>query len=234
VSPSTGRIIARRGLADEVSVSAKIDIDGGQGAWLDARAEHDGMGELESAIRRWKRVEYERLIDKGVFTPGERLELIDGLLLVAEPQSSSHFTAVRLAAVALTRAFGAGWDVRTQGPIALDDDSEPEPDVAVVRGGPRDYAEAHPADPVLVVEVALTSLAFDREHKSSLYARAGRPEYWIVNLVDRVLEVRREPRPVASAPYAWDYDDVETLRPGERARPLAAPAARIAVNDLLP
>src|SRR5919106_1160451 len=233
VSPSTGRIIARRGLADEVSVSAKIDIDGGQGAWLDARAEHDGMGELESAIRRWKRVEYERLIDKGVFTPGERLELIDGLLLVAEPQSSSHFTAVRLAAVALTRAFGAGWDVRTQGPIALDDASEPEPDVAVVRVGPRDYAEAHPADPVLVVEVALTSLAFDREHKSSLYARAGRPEYWIVNLVDRVLEVRREPRPVASAPYAWDYDDVETLRPGERARPLAAPAARIAVMRML-
>jgi Uma2 family endonuclease len=192
------------------------------------------VSELESAIRRWKRVEYEQLIDKGVFTPGERLELIDGLLLVAEPQSSSHFTAVRLVAVALARAFGEGWDVRPEGPIALDDDSEPEPDVAVVRGGPRDYAEAHPADPVLVVEVALTSLVFDRERKSSLYARAGRPEYWIVNLVDRVLEVHREPGPSASAPYAWDYHSVEVLSPGDHARPLAAPEARIAVDDLLP
>jgi Uma2 family endonuclease len=191
------------------------------------------VGELKSAIRRWKRVEYERLIDKAAFAPGERLELIDGLLLVAEPQSSSHFTAVRLVVLALARAFGDGWEVRPEGPIALDDDSEPEPDVAVVRGGPRDYAEAHPADPVLVVEVALTSLAFDREHKASLYARAGRPEYWIVNLVDRVLEVHRQPQPSAAAPYGWDYRTVEVIRAGDGASPLAAPAAWIAVEDLL-
>ncbi len=88
----------------------------------------------ELRLRRWKRVEYERLVEKGVFTPGERVELIDGLLLVAEPQSSLHFTAVRLAELALARAFGEGWDVRAQGPIALDDSSEPEPDVAVVLG----------------------------------------------------------------------------------------------------
>ena len=188
----------------------------------------------ELQLRRWKRVEYEQLVEKGVFTPGERVELIDGLLLVAEPQSSSHFTAVRLTERALVHAFGEGWDVRAQGPIALDDTSEPEPDVAVVRGELRDFVEAHPADPVLVVEVALTSLRFDREHKSSLYARAGRPEYWIVNLVDRVLEVRREPAPSPSAPYGWDYRSVEMLGPGERACPLAAPAARIAVADLLP
>lgn len=188
----------------------------------------------EVQIKRWKRVEYEQLVEKGVFMPGERVELIDGLLLVAEPQSSSHFTAVRLVERALVRAFGEGWDVRAQGPIALDDTSEPEPDVAVVRGELRDYVEAHPADPVLVVEVALTSVNFDREHKSSLYARAGRPEYWIVNLVDRVLEVRREPAPSPSAPYGWDYSTVEVLRPGGSACPLAAPAAQIAVVDLLP
>lgn len=188
----------------------------------------------EVQIRRWKRIEYEQLVEKGVFMPGERVELIDGLLLVAEPQSSSHFTAVRLVERALVRAFGEGWDVRAQGPIALDDTSEPEPDVAVVRGELRDYVEAHPADPVLVVEVALTSVNFDREHKSSLYARAGRPEYWIVNLVDRVLEVRREPAPSPSAPYGWDYSTVEVLRPGGSACPLAAPAAQIAVADLLP
>src|SRR3989475_8977682 len=122
----------------------------------------------ELQVRRWKRVEYERLVDKGVFEPGDRVELIDGLLVVAEPQSSPHYTAIRLVERALARAFGEGWDVRTQAPIALDDDSEPEPDVAVVRGGVRDFAAAHPADPVLVVEVAISSLAFDREHKANL------------------------------------------------------------------
>src|SRR5881296_3663502 len=129
-------------------------------------------------MKRWKRVEYERLVDRGVFEPGDRLELIDGLLLVSEPQSSPHYTAIRLVERVLVRAFGEGWDVRAQAPIALDDASEPEPDVAVVRGELRDYVEAHPADPVLVVEVALASLDSDRVHKSSLYARAGRPEYW--------------------------------------------------------
>jgi Uma2 family endonuclease len=135
---------------------------------------------------------------------------------------------------ALSRAFGEGWTVRPQGPIALDDDSEPEPDVAVVRGELRDYATAHPSDPVLVVEVALTSHAYDREHKSSLYARAGRPEYWIVDLVERVLEVRLEPSPAPPAPYGWDYRVVHVYRPGEAVAPLAAPAARIPVVDLLP
>jgi len=106
--------------------------------------------------------------------------------------------------------------------------------VAVVRGELRDYLDAHPADPVLVVEVSLTSLEFDRVHKSSLYARAGRPEYWIVNLVDRVVEVRRAPAPAASAPYGWDYTTVEILSAGEDARPLAAPGTQITVPDLLP
>ncbi|PYN96054.1 MAG: hypothetical protein DMD91_23010 [Candidatus Rokuibacteriota bacterium] len=192
------------------------------------------MREQHLQVRRWKRVEYEQLIERGIFLPGERIELIDGLLVVAEPQSSLHFTTVRLVERALTHAFGSGWDVRAQGPIALDDASEPEPDVAVVLGDLRDYLETHPADPVLVVEVSLTSLDFDRVHKSSLYARAGRPEYWIVDLVDRALEVRRAPAPSPSAPYGWDYGSVEVLRPGDSARPLAAPAAQIAVADLLP
>ena len=185
-------------------------------------------------LKRWKRVEYERLVDRGAFDPGDRVELIDGLLLVAEPQSSSHYTAIQLVERALRFAFGEGWTVRTQAPIALDDASEPEPDVAVVRGGVRDFARAHPVDPVLVVEVSLSSLEFDREHKASLYARAGRPEYWIVNLVDRVLEVRREPAPEPSTPYGWDYALVDVLGPTERASALGAPAVQIPVGDLLP
>jgi Uma2 family endonuclease len=185
-------------------------------------------------LKRWRRVEYERLVDRGVFEPGDRVELIDGLLLVSEPQSSLHYTAILLVQQALARAFGEGWSVRTQAPIALDDASEPEPDVAVVRGGIRDFAASHPVDPLLVVEVSVSSLAFDREHKASLYARAGRPEYWIVNLIDRVLEVRREPGSDPSATYGWDYAFVDVLGPTERVSALAAPAMQIAVGDLLP
>jgi Uma2 family endonuclease len=185
-------------------------------------------------MKRWKRVEYERLVDRGAFEPGDRIELIDGLLLVAEPQSSPHYTTIQLVERALGLAFGEGWTVRTQAPIALDDVSEPEPDVAVVRGGVRDFASAHPVDPVLVVEVSLSSLAFDREHKASLYARAGRPEYWIVNLVDRVIEVRREPAPEPSAPYGWDYAVLDVLGPTEHVSALRAPAVEIPVGDLLP
>ena len=86
-------------------------------------------------LKRWTRAEYEQLIAQGVFMPDDRVELIDGLLIVAEPQSAYHYTAVGLVARALAHAFGHEWDVRTQGPVALDDTSEPEPDVAVRNTG---------------------------------------------------------------------------------------------------
>jgi Uma2 family endonuclease len=184
-------------------------------------------------LRRWKRVEYERLVEMGVFED-ERLELLDGLLVVREPQGVRHAAATRLVLAALRRAFGEGWLVEAQFPIALDDDSEPEPDVFVVPGGPRDYLDAHPSRPVLIVEVAESSLRKDRAHKASLYARAGIADFWIVNLVDRVLEVHRDPQPSAAAPYGWSYRTVAILRDPETVSPLAAPAARIAVAELLP
>jgi Uma2 family endonuclease len=192
------------------------------------------MSEPELELKRWTRAEYDKLIEQGVFTTDDRIELIDGLLVVAEPQSAYHYGAIGLVVHALTAAFGEGWTVRSQGPIALDDTSEPEPDVAVVRGSFRDYFRAHPSDPVLVVEVTLSSLTLDRRYKTSLYARAGRPEYWVLNLVDRVLEVRREPIRSRRMPYGWDYRVVRIVRPGEHVTPLAAPEASIAVADLLP
>jgi Uma2 family endonuclease len=192
------------------------------------------VAEPELELKRWTRAEYDQLIDQGIVTPDDRVELIDGLLVVAEPQSSYHYTAICLVVRALTSAFGEGWTIRAQGPVALDATSEPEPDVAVVQGDLRDYARAHPADPVLVVEVTLSSPLLDRRYKSSLYARASRPEYWVLNLVNRVLEVRREPARSASAPYGWDYTSVQVLNVGDSVSPLAAPAARITVGDLLP
>ena len=192
------------------------------------------MSDTPVQIRRWTRPEYDRLIEVGILRTGDRVELLGGQLCVSEPQNSPHATAISLASEALRQAFTGLWHIRIQSPIALDQESEPEPDLVVVAGRPRDYLADHPARPALVVEVADSSLAVDREHKGSLYARARLPEYWIVNLVDRVVEVYREPVPSASAFYGWAYRVGQTLRPGEHVTPLAAPTVRILIADLLP
>jgi Uma2 family endonuclease len=185
-------------------------------------------------LRRWARADYDRAIEIGAFRPGDPVELLAGELMVSEPQGSAPYTAVGLVEDALRAAFGSGWLVRSQGPIALDEDSEPEPDVAVTPGTRRDYSREHPSRPVLVVEVAESSLAFDREHKGNLYARAGIADYWILNLIDRVLEVYRQPIADPATRLGWRYASMEVLASGSSATPLAAPAALIAVSDLLP
>ena len=192
------------------------------------------MSETPAKLRRWTRVEYDRLIDIGIFLPGDKVELLGGQLCVSEPQNSPHAAAICLAEEALRQAFAGGWSIRVQLPIALDQESEPEPDLTVVPGGPRDYLADHPARPVLVLEVADSSLALDREHKGSLYARARLREYWIVNLADRVVEVYREPGPDVTAVYGWAYRSLQRLSAEQSVTPLAAPTARIAVADLLP
>ena len=169
-----------------------------------------------------------------ILGPEDRIELLGGQMIVKEPQYSPHATAIQLVQRTLDRAFGPGWSVRPQLPIALAEDSEPEPDVCVVQGDPRDYRDAHPERPVLIVEVSLSRLGFDREHKGSLYARAGITDYWIVNLLDRRVEIYREPVPDRAASFGWRYGRSVNARPDERIAPLAAPAAEIAVADLLP
>ena len=192
------------------------------------------MASYEIRTRRFSRAEYDRLIELGVFQPGEPIELIGGELMVAEPQGAPHYTAIMKTAKALEAAFGPGWEVRPQGPIGLDDDSEPEPDVAVVPGGPDDYATAHPARPVLTVEVSESSLSSDRERKGSVYARAGLRDYWILNLEEGVLEVYREPAADPSALFGWRYARRQVFNASARVSPLAAPDASIRVGDLLP
>ncbi len=185
--------------------------------------------------RRWTRAEYARLIETGVFHPDERLELIGGELIVRERQGASHSLAIELINEALRAAFGAGWRIRVQLPVALDDESEPEPDFSVVPGTPRQAPlDPKPARPALVVEVAESTLAFDRNVKSSLYARARVPDYWIVNLVDRVLEIYREPAAAAEEPFGWRYGQIQALHSGESVSALALPSTCVAVADLLP
>ena len=176
---------------------------------------------------RWSRAEYDRAIDAGVFGPDARLELIEGAILAMTPQGSEHFTGIELVVDALRNAFGAGRRVRTQGPLATGEDSEPEPDVAVVEGDARTYRDAHPTTALLVVEVSDNSLHGDRTVKQRLYARCGIPEYWILALPDQRLEIRRDP--------AGDgYRSISIHRAGDVVAPLAQPDAVIAVDDLLP
>src|SRR5215472_12933390 len=191
------------------------------------------MKQVPFTPRRWQRAEYDRFVDLEVFR-GEAVELIAGQLVVAEPQGAYHASVVSAVDYALRAILPSGWIVRLQAPVSLDDESEPEPDVVVVPGRPGDYRAAHPAHPALAVEVAESSLAFDREHKGGLYARAGIEDYWIVNLVDRVLEVYREPEPDAAATHGWRYRSTAVLTPPAVVAPLAFGSSRIAVADLLP
>jgi Uma2 family endonuclease len=189
--------------------------------------------EREATTRRWRRIEYERLVDLGVFM-GEHLELLDGVLVVREPQGSPHAAIATKVGLLLAAAFGGAWHTRLHFPLALGEHSEPEPDIAVVAGEPEDYLAAHPATAALVVEVADSSLRLDRRFKAALYAQAGLREYWIVNLVDHTLEVHRDPQPAADAADVWMYRSVEVLRPPTAVTPQAAPDARIPVAELLP
>lgn len=183
-------------------------------------------------VRHWTRQEYESMVAAGIFHPEERLELIGGEILRMTPQGSEHATAIRLAEEQLRTAFGLGFDVRVQMPLALAPDSEPEPDLAVVVGAPRDYREAHPQSAVLIVEVSDATLPFDRERKARLYASAGIADYWIVNLIDRSVEVYRdaEPRSAQGPHYRTHF----VAHPPATVSPLASPTVSIAISDLLP
>ncbi|TMI77486.1 MAG: Uma2 family endonuclease [Bacillati bacterium ANGP1] len=146
-------------------------------------------------------------------------------------QSPDHALAVRAVEEALRRVFTHGYDIRVGMPLALGDESEPEPDVAVVRGHFRDY-RTHPLTATLVVEVADTSLEFDRARNAARYASGEIPEYWIVNLVDRQVEVFRD----AGASPAGDtaYQTRFAAAVGDIVAPLLHPERRIEVITLLP
>src|SRR5688500_915551 len=191
------------------------------------------MAQKPLTLKRWRRVEYERLVDLGAFEQ-EPLELLGGQLIVAEPKGSEHATAVDMADDALRAVLPGGWIVRVQNPLALDDESAPEPDIAVVRGARIDFRHAHPARPTLIIEVAESSLGFDRMAKGSLYARAGIVDYWIVNLVDRVLEVYREPVPDPAVPFGCRYRSVIRLTPADVVELAGVSGVGVAVADLLP
>ena len=173
---------------------------------------------------RWTCAEFHRFGDLGVFE-GRHAMLIDGVILEQGPMNPPHAITLELVDEAIRTAFGAGWWLRHQSPLLLGQDIDPEPDLAVVPGRPRDYA-GHPTTAELVVEVADSSLSFDTNEKRLLYARAGSRKYWVVDISGRRLLVYRDPR-------AGDYATQQAFGPVDAVSPLAAPAVAVRVADLL-
>ena len=182
---------------------------------------------LEFRRHKFNRAQYERIVDAGIFGPEDRLELLNGEIMDMAPQKSRHATAVTLAGDVLRSAFGPDVTVRLQLPFALDDHSEPEPDVAVVPGKPRDYSDGHPVRALRDCEVSATTLAYDQGAKLAAYARAEIPDYWILDLVAEVLEVYRKPEHGA-------YRERQILSAGGQVAPLAGYGRTVAVRALLP
>lgn len=185
-------------------------------------------------VHRFTPAEYRELTRLGILTEDDDQELLEGWIIPKMSKNPPHEVAIGLANRLFLRLLPDGWDVRIQSAIATAD-SEPEPDLAVVRGTARDYRERHPgpADIALVIEVADSSLPRDRGLKARVYARAGLPVYWIVNLIDRTVEIHTEPAADAPRPA---YGRVATVGP-DGTIPLVLDGlevARIAARDLLP
>lgn len=180
---------------------------------------------------RFSRVAYEQMTRMGLFE-GKRVELIEGEVIEMPPSTPEHFEVSDTLQEILRAYFGRGYWVRFQGDLVLGD-SQPTPDIAVVKGAKREYKGRHPDHAVLVVDVVHTSLEYDRTYKQSLYAKAGIPEYWIVNLREQQLEVYRVPTPREDLPFGYGYAQVSILRVGDVVQPLAKPEPGIPVSQIL-
>lgn len=152
------------------------------------------MAALTPTVHRFTRDEYYRMGEAGLFT-NERVELLDGEIITMSPHNPPHAGVTSRLTYALMQLLGSSFSVRVQAPIVLNDWSEPEPDIALCQYDPDDYEREHPrADQVLlVIEVADSSLSYDRNQKVVAYAGSGIDEYWIINLVDRRIEVFNDP-----------------------------------------
>lgn len=178
--------------------------------------------------------QYHRMIETGILTENDRVELLDGWILPKMPHNPSHRIAIPLAQKVLTNVLPANWFISVQLPVTTAD-SEPEPDLAVVRGNPRDYPHGSPGpqDVALLIEVSDTTVGYDRRFKGPLYARALFPVYWIVNLPEGKVEVYTDPSGPTEQP---EYRQRQDYGP-EDAVPLVLDGqevARIAVRELLP
>jgi len=184
---------------------------------------------IEPAIVRRKITveEYEVMYEAGVFKPDERLELINGEILKVAPMNAPHISHVIRLSRIFTERLTKRAIVSTQLPIVINEESEPEPDISILRWRSDDYFSGKPKaqDVYLLIEVASASLLFDRRIKLPLYARVGVPEVWIVNVQARQLEVYRNPK-------GEDYAERQILQPTDRISLLAFPDVEIPLSEV--
>src|SRR5712691_1581822 len=190
------------------------------------------MAQLASTYRgepRYTSSRYFSLLTEGVLAPADHVELLQGVIVAVTPQTPRHASGSRSAAEALHGAVGARAVVRVQLPLVAGMYSVPAPDVAVVPGLRSDYVDTHPTTALLVVEIADTTLVQDRITKTAIYAAAGIPEYWLVNLCDDRVEVFR-----GADRSARRYGEKFVAGPGSRLELRTLPGVGVAVDDLLP
>jgi Uma2 family endonuclease len=188
----------------------------------------------QASFHRFSVGAYHRMIETGILEENSRIELLEGYLVEKMAKNPPHETAVQRTRKRIARLLPRGWDDRIQAPITLID-SEPEPDVAVVRGDETTYSQRHPgpADIGLLVEVSDASLEIDQKDKTRIYGRSGIVVYWIVNIPDRQVEVYTNPTGATATP---GYAHCQTYRGGS-AVPLVldgATVGQIPVDELLP
>jgi Uma2 family endonuclease len=188
----------------------------------------------DASIARFSVARYQRMIEAGILTSEDKVELLENYVVLKMPRNPPHDGTIQLIAETLTPALPPQWRLRVQLTVVFAD-SQPEPDFAVVRGDARTYVTRHPgaSDVGLVIEVADSSLLRDQRDKTRIYARGGIPCYWIVNLVDHCIEVFTRPSGPAPIPA---YNTFQTYQPGD-ALPLVLdgnPVGTLRVADLLP
>ena len=171
------------------------------------------------------------MAEMGLFE-NQRVELIDGEIICMSPQNNPHALAVSIIDALLHRMLPAEFTVRCQLPLVANESMEPEPDFAVVAGGPESQRE-HPRTALLVIEVADTTLAYDRK-KASLYASVQVPEYWIVDLAKRRVEVRRNPIADNSATFGFTHRELAILAEAHPLKPMQLPMESIPAAKLFP
>ena len=183
----------------------------------------------EADSARYTVQQYFDLVTQGILQPDDRVELLEGIIVAEPPMDPPHASGITRVDRALRRAFGERVIIRVQQPFIVGGYSVPEPDVAVVPGTEADYDTQHPTEALLVVEVAASSLPQDRLTKSRIYAAAEVPEYWIVNLRDRCVEVFRDPD--AASRF---YRDRRVVPRGGELDLATMPGVSVRVDDLLP
>jgi len=183
---------------------------------------------------RWTREQFYQMGDLGLFE-GRRAILVEGEILAMPAMGNTHRHILTLASDVLRDLFGSGFFVSAQCPFDIGRATDPEPDIAIIRGSLGDYRGRGLTEAALIVEVSDTTLAYDRSGKASLYALAGVADYWIINVDQEPaqIEVHRSPAPDEAQPFGFGYREKTVHRSGEVIHPLASPKP-VAVSILLP